>query len=217
MCALSAPHGDVNATGSFLALLIPIAAWARRTAGSLAWPAGAALGRMLPALWMTGSRTAVAAVFAAGAGALILRWARKLFGDLALVVSAGVVVVVLAAVAFPNPVFDRGNTFGAAAIRAEMGRVAIRMWRTDPLLGVGIGRFLDRSSAFIKGGRGALYGRENAHNNFLQVLAELGLLGAVAASLVLFVSLRSKPPAGLLAGVVLFLLTCLTVNSLLHP
>ena len=59
---ISAPHGDVNATGSFLALLIPIAVgvW-RDTAGSLAWPAGAALGLMLPALWMTGSRTAVAA------------------------------------------------------------------------------------------------------------------------------------------------------------
>jgi O-antigen ligase len=66
----------------------------------------------------------------------------------------------------------------AAVIRQEMALVALDMTRDHPAFGVGIGRFLALSRYYITDEypvlrRWAPLG-QNAHNNFLQILAELG-------------------------------------------
>ena len=50
------------------------------------------------------------------------------------------------------------------------------MWATDPIFGVGAGRYYGMSERFMGPFIRDLW-RENAHNNFLQIGAELGALG----------------------------------------
>ncbi len=63
------------------------------------------------------------------------------------------------------------------------------MFRSAPVWGIGIGRFFGRSGPLAGARLATLLGgghdRENAHNNFLQVLAEQGLVGLAAFVLVL--------------------------------
>jgi hypothetical protein len=109
---------------------------------------------------------------------------------------------------------DRAYAF---SFRMEMARAALALTRTEPLFGVGLGRFQPLSAKYASV-------PENAHNNFLQVMAELGI-----PSLVMFVAVigfalgqeRRRAAAGdtgkLLLGLVAFLLTCLGGHPLLVP
>jgi O-antigen ligase len=47
------------------------------------------------------------------------------------------------------------------------------------VLGVGVGTYYQRSNAFMPPCIRAIYGRENAHNYFMQTGAELGVVGLV--------------------------------------
>jgi hypothetical protein len=71
------------------------------------------------------------------------------------------------------------------------------------------------------------YSRENAHNNFLQVAAELGIAGGILFAIVVLVPFRralsalrqpSAPPVllGVAGGLAAFLVTCLSGHPLLH-
>lgn len=217
---ISAPYGDPNATGSYFALLLPISvAMTYGARGKARWCYGALAIVHAAALWMSGSRAALIAIAVVG-GALLLSGPRRTMAAprKAALIGAGVAALLLVAVAFPNPLFDRRSTVGAMGIRTEMARVAVRLWRTEPVLGIGPGRFLERSASFILDPYvRALYGRENAHNNFLQILAELGALGAAAFAMVLFAALRRPAPFGLRAGIAAFLITCLAGHPLLIP
>src|SRR5262249_32194642 len=75
-----------------------------------------------------------------------------------------------------------GETFGednALGVRVEMGLTTARMVASAPIFGVGIGQFRSSSSAFMSSRLRDWYKAENAHNQFFQVLGELGLTGLI--------------------------------------
>ena len=64
--------------------------------------------------------------------------------------------------------------------RPAIWLVALRMWHSFPLFGVGQGDFYQLSPLFNFENFPALSGGENTHNYFLQTLAETGLVGVIA-------------------------------------
>ena len=231
---------DVNATGSYFLMM---------TLAGLGLTAGRAGARIhaLPALaagaafWLAGSRAALGAAVLAGAGAAVrrIRSARpggRRRGDrgrrrTAVLTGAGVVLVALPLVviaALP----ERGGFAGAATgirFRAEFTATSLRMWATAPTFGVGAGRYHDLSDRFMGPWLAERYRQENAHNNFLQIAAELGavgiagfvwLLAAAGRSVWRALGRRARPDPLLLgasAGAGTFLLTCIAGHPLLVP
>lgn len=238
---ISVGFPDVNAAGSFFVLATFTAAGlaiaARNTSGAGArgpgaggaqissrWTSGAwLLASCLcgAALWLSGSRAA----FLAGIAASIVwlawrggRLARRALPAIALAAIVGIW-------AFPNPIVDR-SAVGAMSIRMELARVSFRLLGEAPVFGIGIGRFYSQSGREIRDPDvSAIYPRENAHNNFLQILAELGVVGLACFAAVLtgvaLMAARSllpwAPPAGAAIGLGAFLITCLAGHPLLTP
>ena len=183
---------------------------------------------MIPAFWLTGSRSsAVAAV----GGLLVLAAARLRWKPTRSHVLAAVVLVV-AVTATGALVADwrtdvRGSAGRAVSLRSQFIETTARMFATSPIYGVGIGRYFDRSAEFMSDELRALYGNENAHNYFAQQFAELGVVGgvlfvwlivAVVAGAWRFVGESSDEAAiGLFAATVGYLLTCTTGHPLLVP
>ena len=221
---ISLPYADVNAAGSYF-LLALFTAWGlaaadRRARGG--WTI--ALLVLGAALWISGSRAALVAclVTAIAVSALRAITARR-YWTLGAVTTGAVVLFAI----FPYPLIDP-RSLDAIAIRAEMSRAAFRMFSTEPLLGIGVGQFFERSGEFIRDPAvHAMYARENAHNNFLQILAETGLVGFTAflwllvdAGRAIARALRNGAPekalpAGAVAGLCAFLATCLAGHPLL--
>jgi O-antigen ligase len=239
---ISAAFPDPNAAGSYLAMCLPIAAGlslASQVPGT--GPNGDAPRRpiglfwlaIIPiiavGLWLTGSRAALLAIVPALV--LLVPLARRAPKGLA---RGGAALVVLAAAAsLPflmgrlNPPATTGrslsNTFN---FRTEMTRMAFRMIAAQPVFGVGVGRFHASSGEYFSPSFRTVVPRENAHNNFLQVLGELGLVGfvpfvwvlwAVAAAVTRAWRAGRLPAAavGGAAGLVAFVLTWLTGHPLL--
>ncbi len=225
--------GDVNATGSYflLAALTGLGlAAGRDRARRFALPllaAGAAC-------WLSGSRTALAAAAVVGlaAGAHRLRTHRReMSGRLRLAVAGALAAAVLAlpltiVVAYP----DRGGVAAARDgldLRVEFTARSLRMWAAAPVFGVGAGRYYALSDQYAADSMPPRWRRENAHNNFLQIAAELGavgilaflgLLAAGALGIRKAVRARHGPDplvAGAGAGAGAFLLTCLAGHPLL--
>ncbi len=178
---------------------------------------------MLATLWLSGSRIAVLATVLVGAGALTIRlapsgrvvWLAAASVAIALVVAGG-----LYALLYPA---GRSDVVSFSILgRLSMAKVALRMARTAPVFGAGIGTFAERAVAF-----GSPFGPENAHNNALQILAEEGLAGLLAVTalvgLVLVASVlaeareRSAVRFWLVAGLAGFGLTAMTGHPLLLP
>ena len=233
---------DFNASGSYflMAALVGLGLTLREPA---AWTARVATLAAGAACWLAGSRTALAvallAAFAAAAWRLPACSAggRRRRRALAGLAAAALVTVPLAMLAaFPERTrHARSSGVGAAwemAARSVNYRIGIvdaglRAWSTAPLLGVGAGRYYDLSGQFTEGELPARFRRENAHNNFLQVAAELGAAG-LAAFLGLLAaggyrvwqaaqSAAAREPllAGVGAGAAAFLATCLAGHPLL--
>lgn len=226
-------YGDVNAAGSQFALLFFVAAGLcfdrrRPHAGWLPVALMLALG-----VWMSGSRTALVAVLVAIA-LLTAAWAHVWSprrGRLA-VWGAAAVLALTAVAADYTP--TRGNQTAssmAVRIRVELARTAGRMVADSPVFGIGPGQFYQRSGEFSSPELLAMFPaarHENAHNNFLQVLSETGVIGLsafiwllAAATLAVWRVVRQDPSRALawggLAGIVAFLLTCLGGHPLLTP
>ena len=175
---------DVNAAGSYFVMALFAAAGLAASGRPFrsAWVAAALL--IAAGLWMSGSRTAfVGAAVAASALTLITADRGRLSAAKALVpVVLGAVMV--AGFLYLNNRSTVDNLKYSVQVRTEMFGRALRMFQEDPAFGIGAGRFYDLN-AYPPPGPVA-YPRENAHNNFLQALAELGLVGfAVLASLLL--------------------------------
>ena len=238
----SAAFGDLNAGGSYLAMALllsaglALATWQRRDGGGasggevtrrVAWSAVAVV--IAAGLWLTGSRTALAAVLPA----LLVLYPvrppisrRALWSLTAAIVCALLVTAALGWQRFTATEGDPRTLPMAFGFRVEMARAAGAMFAEHPVFGLGIGRFYPESGAYISERFRQLVPRENAHNNFLQVLAELGLVGFVpflalllvpAARLVQF-GRRGRPPGavvGAAAGLAAFVLTWFAGHPLL--
>lgn len=222
----SAHIGDVNAAGSFFAMGIVIAAVLAVKEGARGWRFGAAAAAILPALWLTSSRTAFLAV-AAVATVAAIRYLMRRLRNVAAAASIGVAGLVLAGVvalaALPDHFFD-SRASRAGNIRLMFLETTWRMLRDYPVFGVGVGQYAAWSGRYSSPKLRAIYPTENAHNNFAQLAGELGLAGLAAFLIVLVISLRPRssddaaPLSGPVAiGVLAFLITCLAGHPLLLP
>lgn len=224
---------DVNAAGSHFILsgllLLGVAAVARRRV--LQW-----MGIVIvaAALWICGSRTAMAA------GAMLLafwfsgwrlaqsgwRWPAMTTRTIGAVAGGALLVLALSPVVLGSASAMSGSASRSMSVREEFLVTSTRMLSTAPVLGVGVGTYYQRSSEFMPPGIRALYGKENAHDYYMQTAAELGIVGVVA--LVAWLGLALAPlwravgaswgptPAfALLLGCVGFLLTCITGHPFL--
>ncbi len=222
---------DVNAAASIL-LLILVAGIGRtlgRTGVARAWRAAMVV-IVAVGLWQAGSRIAEASLvmalatagvaIAARGSARVRRW-----------VAAGLVAgLALSAVVVAHyPTVRNTKLSYSISTRTILLEAGYQMFRSAPVFGVGIGRFFDESGV-IAGEeltRWGVGGRENAHDNFLQVLAEEGLAGLVSLMLVLGLvawgALRSERRAAnptrfwLFFGLGATVLTWLTGHPLLVP
>jgi O-antigen ligase len=219
-------YTDINAAGSLYALFVVPAIWlAAFGRQRLVW-AGAGL--LALACWLAGSRAAVGGV-AVGLGASwILSGPRsRKYSWWGAAAVAAVALVVLIPTMLKRGSASVGD---AVEIRQEMFRVSLRMTAVEPVFGVGLGRFRQASPAFISPEVLAKYGRlyvgENAHNAYLQLLAELGPAALVAFvwMLAATVGRPSTAPqdgaltaahAGLVGGTLAFAISALAGHPLL--
>jgi hypothetical protein len=228
---LNAHYADVNAAGSVFAMLVLVSAGLALTArrGASMW--GLATAFVGLGLWMSGSRTALVACALALASLAVAAARKQMSTRARLVTNLVCVLMVLAAIAVIYAP-TRGNQKAssiAAQVRLEMARTTIRMVAEAPLFGIGLGEFYQRSGEFSSPELLVLFPpahHENAHNNFLQILAETGLIGLgafmclLAAALYVAARPLSRMPGdafawGTLAGLFAFLLTCFGGHPLL--
>ena len=225
---------DVNAAGSyFLMMTLTGAGLAAGCRRGLVYACALLTLAIGASLWLAGSRAAVAAALILGLGAAArrigTRWPTIRYRAMLAGVALAVVVLPIAMVAaYPG----RGGVDKAVEsgrIRVEFVATSLRMWSTDPVFGVGAGRYYGLSDQFMGPYIQSLW-RENAHNNFLQIGAELGALGFAGTVWLLIAggrrvrqALRARAgrPAPLLvgagAGLAAYLLTCLAGHPLLVP
>lgn len=189
----SGPLKDPNDFGFLLATVVPLAlvrlqgAVNRTTRGvSLV-----ALPLMLAAVLTTFSRSALVGLAVAGAWALGTGRARLRWGVLAV---AGLVVIGAVSYAVqPEKIessFAQKEYIGQANVesRLRFWGVALEMWQTSPLLGVGPGNYQGRFTEFQPFFE--TLGSPVAHNAYFSVLAELGLVGLVLFVVFLALSWR---------------------------
>ncbi len=197
------PHfPDVNAIGSFFAMAAVV--WvliASRPAVRSRVPPLAAAALTALALWLTQSRAALgAALIVLGAGWPGLWTNRGRRRTIATVIVAGLLLAAAAAVLRTGG--DRPTAWLALQIRYELAQIGVTMTRQAPVFGVGLGEFQQRSiplvSADLINRFPAAAVGENAHNQFIQTAAELGVPGLLVLLWLLGTALRaglSAPPA----------------------
>jgi O-antigen ligase len=237
---ISSAFADVNAAGSYFAMSCLVAAGllldrfrgvTPRNRG--AWIAGSGWALVTAllgaALWLTGSRAAVASVV--GAALLVGAWLAPRRARVAVLIGGALLVAGLAltpaAAKWLSPKDAPGRSLSESTVfRREMGLAAIRMAVDHPVFGVGEGAFKVESYGYIDPAYRSIVPRENAHNNYLQVLAELGSVGFLVFAWVVLAAAgprarRGRPGSadavvyGSLAGLLAFGLTCLAGHPLL--
>jgi O-antigen ligase len=229
---------DLNAAGSFFAMTMLVAGWhavtnrpIRQVRRRWVWRAGwSAIALLIVAgMWISGSRMAIIAalvglgVLAAMAGPLragkVPRW---------VVVSAsicGVLVIVAIALGLdPRPSFASRSASRILSMRADFMITGLRMIASAPIFGVGVGRYFELSGQFMPQSIYWFYFHENAHNNFLQIGGELGLVGLAAfvwllavAAIRLARGVRADPRDRLLLGAVVALGAFVATWMTSHP
>lgn len=225
---------DRNAAGSVLVLVVlaSIALLTRpwwRTVGVLGLVSALTVG-----VWLTGSRAALGALVLVLAGVGVSTARGRWRACAALGAALGLAVAAWLYVNY-YPSGRNPSVEGSFAGRRTMAQVALHMAQSAPVFGIGIGTFYEQSTPFgsppvshLEGDIWVAVARpENAHNNFLQILAEQGAVGFLAVIALLMATLvpairnRASPPdpaiRWLLAGVAGFLLTWLTGHPLLEP
>lgn len=175
---------DLNAGGSLFALAI-LAAIGLGTSGPRyrKWSvAGLLLVVVVGGLWMSGSRSAMAAVLGVALLTLFLRAVRG--GPelrMKALAAAGAVALVGAIIVAFYPASRNFHMAGTLKSRRIFAESAIAMWRAAPIDGVGVGTMYGRSADYGTAAADVILltgnTRENAHNYPLQLLAEMGALG----------------------------------------
>ena len=201
---------DLNAAGSYFALMLFVAVGFIPRARV---PAAMATVVIAVGLWIAGSRTALAA--ALGGACLVsiaaapFRRSRVALAIAAAALSAGAIFVAW-------KLYPQGRNVtvdDALASRIVYGKIAVDLTMTHPWFGVGLGNFFELSDVY----------QNNAHNNFLQVSAELGIPALLLFMFLLWFAVRASwreeerwgPARGLSVGLAVFLLTCLAGHPLL--
>ena len=225
---------DVNAAGSYFLLMTLTGIGLTLAGGRRFAYSGALLSLAVgTAFWLSGSRTAVAAALIVCVGSLLRSaWRRKPIRSRRATLAAAALLAVVLPVAVLWAYPGRDGVDGAltsARIRVAFVATSLSMWGTDPLFGVGAGRYYGTSERFMDPFIQDLW-RENAHNNFLQVGAELGVLGLAGFVGLLVTGTRSVHDAlrtragptepllaGAAAGITAYLVTCLAGHPLLTP
>ena len=176
----SFPVADVNAAGSLYALAAVIAlgyAWLQHRQRIL-WLA--ALVILMPAIWLSGSRSAYLAI---AAGAAVLAVVRHQWQPTRRHLALGGTLFLAAMLAAGFLVDPQSETEGSAEqsvnLRSQFLLTSARMFASAPAFGVGVGRYFEQSADFMTPELRDLYGNENAHNYFAQQFAELGLVGGL--------------------------------------
>jgi O-antigen ligase len=224
---VSAHVADVNAAGSYFAmtlcLALGMAVRARGRERALWLIAGCATG---VGLWFSESRTAIGAAGVVIAAAVAWTASLKWRPAVRLVTLAPLVAVALGLGSVRAHFLERDQTYRGAGFRTQFNETSVRMIAARPLFGVGVGQYYRTSPLFLSPQLAWTYGAENAHNYFLQVGAELGVLGLALfsawAGVVLWHALkalghqpRDARLLGGTAGVIVLLGTCLTGHPLL--
>jgi O-antigen ligase len=169
---------DVNAAGSYFAMMACLAvglATLQRGVTRISWVAISFI--LGVGMWLTASWAAVAA----GLGMLalvLLHWITRALGRslnprLALVAMGLVLVLGLVLMAETRRIL----TADGFVIRRQFLETGLRMVASAPVAGVGVGMFHPLSRRFMGPQLGWSYSLENAHNYFLQITAELGVVG----------------------------------------
>jgi O-antigen ligase len=220
---------DPNAAGSFFVLVLCLALGvALRESGRRRIFFAIAAVACAFGLWMTRSRTAEAAaglvIPATFLWAATTEWSRakrvRLIG--------GVLAVLVVFGAIRAVQIERDPTYTASGFRQQFVMSSFRVIGTHPYLGIGPGRYFRDSPNFLTPQLAWSYGSENAHNNFLEITTEAGIIGFfvyaawfVGAIRPAFAALARDPRdwrlLGCTAGIVGFLGTCLLGHPLLVP
>jgi O-Antigen ligase len=200
---------DLNAAGSYFALMLFVSLGFSARAGG-----GAAIASVMifAGLWVAGSRTALAAALV-GFGVGVFLMGRGRYRKLLAVVAPLVLVAVAVAAWKLYPQGRNAAGGDAFAFRVLMGKAAVAMISAHPVFGVGPGHFAELSGPY----------QNNAHNNFLQIGAELGIPAVVLFVIVAWIAVRASwrdaetwgTSRGLSLGLAAFLATCLAGHPLL--
>jgi hypothetical protein len=224
---VAAHVSDVNAAGSYFAMVLCLAlgmSASERGTGRAIWLATSAACAI--GLWMSNSRTALASIGIVLAMTVVWmatrRWTPVLRRTALLIVLAGLVAVGV----MRARMLERDPDYRSADFRVQFVETSLRVIASHPLFGIGVGRYYPASHLFLSPQLAWTYGTENAHNNFLQIASEMGLVGfglfglwiaggIASASRALAIAPHDWRLIGALAGVVTFLATCLTGHPLL--
>jgi hypothetical protein len=225
---------DVNAAGSYYAMAGFVTlglALHERSRGRLGRFWGVMTAALFAAMWLTGSRTAAVASAAVLVCVAIVAgrdaWRQRPLWLIAAGAGLACVAGALAVGFDPRAVAGRGleQTFES---RTAFITTGLRMVAAAPVFGVGIGRYFEMSGRFMPSSIYWFFFHENAHNNFLQIGGELGMVGPAAfvwlltaAALRVTRGLRASPRdqllAGALSGLAAFVVTWMSGHPLLVP
>ena len=221
---LSPLYTDLNAASSLFAMLavtsVVLGVTSRhRVAAAIVSPF------LIVALWGAQSRAALGAVIAVF-GFLITRGLyRSGRRTAAVLLAIGLAAGVAGGLSVARPTHIGVNA--AVNSRVELAKIALKMTTQAPVFGVGLGRFRNASRDYLEPSFVASFPEaalgENAHNNFLQVLAELGCVGLAAFLWLLWCAMRPMavdPPVSaartaIVAGLMTFFLSALFGHPLL--
>jgi O-antigen ligase len=228
---LNVHYADVNAAGSYFVAMLFIALGLACAPKGRAWSIAVVL--IASSLWLSGSRMAyIAGVLSILLPAIVFSARITRVGVRGTVLTAAALALAVLAGAAAYAIPARGNQkspLTAFTVRWELALTSVRMLSTSPVFGVGIGRYYSRSGEFSSPELLRLFPpavHENAHNNFLQLLAELGIVGFAAMLWLLGTAARlatrlvragPRDPMrwGLVLGALAFVLTWLGGHPLL--
>src|SRR5439155_5164955 len=224
---VAAHVGDVNAAGSYFAMVLCLAlgmSGRERGIGRAIWLATSAA--CAAGLWMSHSRTAFASIGIVIAMTIVWMATRQWMPALRRTALVLALAGLVAAGAVRARVLERDPEHHGAGFRVQFVETSLRAIAAHPLFGIGVGRYYLESHLFLSPVLAWTYGTENAHNNFLQIASEMGLVGVslfgiwiaggiASASRALAIAPRDWRLIGALTGIVTFLGTCLTGHPLL--
>ena len=184
---------------------------------------------LLAALYLTGSRSVIAAALGGVVAFAFISVVRLRATTGRIVIAAAIIAVVVMIGSFRSMVGHdvAGETARVSlSIRGELLRVGLRVIETRPVFGVGLDRFFLVAGTVKSPLLDATWSsRRNPHNDLLRFAGELGLLGLGlflwilgAAAVRIWQALRNAYDpllAGLAAGLVAFLITSMVSNPLM--